>query len=258
MKRVAQLRAATSGSPSCLPTALLALTKSHVQEVRLDSGAQFSIVGIELRRYCHCITRRAPVDIIEGFGGGIKVLGVWRFTGTTQYQQRITVDDLLVDGQGDEFLIGEDWIMKKQIKMDFGSRELNAVVRLARTAKLATNTRSVIRVPVEAADGTTGVFLPKPSSKRHLMMAPTVDTVRNGLVCIAVLNVEGRREKLPAREALGKWIPTDTEMEILSANGELDRARVASWIATLRKEDAAPLRDEDKLDIGEMEADDRD
>ncbi|GMF52802.1 unnamed protein product [Phytophthora fragariaefolia] len=168
-------------------------------------------------------------------------------------QQRITVDALLVDGQGDEFLIGEDWMLEKQIKMDFGSRELKyrdekgqkvilpftchgvrtlsqngerwAIVRLAKTVKLATNTRSVVRAKVDAAD---------------------------------VLNVEGRREKLPAREALAKWIPTDADMEILAVNGELERSRVASWVATLRRGDAKPLRDEDKLDIGEMEMADRD
>ncbi|GMF58779.1 unnamed protein product [Phytophthora fragariaefolia] len=123
--RVAQLRAAGSGNPSCLPTALLALTRAHTQEVRLDSCAQFSVAGVELRKYGRCLTRYAPVDLVEGFGGGTsRVLGVWRFVGTTQYQQRITIDALLVEGQGDELLIGEDWMVEHQIKMDFGSREL--------------------------------------------------------------------------------------------------------------------------------------
>ncbi|GMF51205.1 unnamed protein product [Phytophthora fragariaefolia] len=90
------------------------------------------------------------------------------------------------------------------------------------------------------------------------MMAPTIDTVHGGRVRIAVLNVEGRREKLPARKALGTWIPVEDEMQILSLNGELERARVAEWVATLRKEDAAPLKNEEQLDIGEMEAADRD
>ncbi|KAE8990435.1 hypothetical protein PF011_g18356 [Phytophthora fragariae] len=231
--RVAQLRAAGSGSPNCLPTALLALTKTHTQEVRLDSCAQFSVAGVELRKH-------QPS------------LGVWRFVGTTQYQQRITIDALLVEGQGDELLIGEDWMVERQVKMDFGSRELKyqdvtgqkvilpftyhgvstlqqagqerrAVVRLAKTVKLATNTRSVVQMKVDAQDGTTGVFLPKPTSKRHLLIAPTVDTVKDGMVSVVVLNVEGRREKLPAREALGTWIPTDADMEILSLNDELER-----------------------------------
>ncbi|KAE9069150.1 hypothetical protein PF010_g26770 [Phytophthora fragariae] len=286
--RVAQLRAAGSGSPSCLPTALLSLTRTHTQEVRLDSCAQFSVAGVELRKYGRCLTRDAPVDIVEGFGGGTnRVLGVWRFVGTTQYQQRITIDALLVEGQGDELLIGEDLMVERQVKMDFGSRELKyldvtgqkvillftchgvstllqagqerrAVVRLAKTVKLATNTRSVVQMKVDAEDGTTGVFLPKPTSKRHLLIAPTVDTVKNGMVSVVVLNVEGRWEKLPAREALGTWIPTDADMEILSLNGELERDRVAKWVAALKKDDARPLQDEDKLDIGDMEAADKD
>lgn len=100
--------------------------------------------------------------------------------------------------------------------------------------------------------------MPKVGGRRHLLMAPTVDTVRNGKVRIAVMNVEGRREKLPARESLGTWIPADEDMQILSLNGELERARVADWVSTLRKQDAEPLKNEDQLDIGEMEAADRD
>ncbi|GMF56193.1 unnamed protein product [Phytophthora fragariaefolia] len=90
------------------------------------------------------------------------------------------------------------------------------------------------------------------------MMAATVDTVRNGTVRIAVLNVGGRREELPAREALGKWIPADADMGIVSMNGEFERARVAEWVTQLRDEDAEPLKDEHKLQIGEMELADRD
>ncbi|KAE8889918.1 hypothetical protein PF001_g26656 [Phytophthora fragariae] len=178
-------------------------------------------------------------------------------------------------------------MVERQVKMDFGSRELKyqdvtgqkvilpftchgvstlqqagqerrAVVRLAKTVKLATNTKSVVQMKVDAEDGTTGVFLPKPTSKRHLLIAPTVDTVKDGMVSVVVLNVEGRREKLPACEALGTWIPTDADMEILSLNGERERDRVAKWVAALKKDDARPLQDEDKLDIGDMEAADKD
>ncbi|KAE9289870.1 hypothetical protein PR003_g25435 [Phytophthora rubi] len=78
------------------------------------------------------------------------------------------------------------------------------------------------------------------------------------MVSVVVLNVEARREKLPAREALGTWIPTDADMEILSLNGELERDRVAKWVAALKKDDARPLQDEDKLDIGDMETADKD
>jgi hypothetical protein len=228
-QRKAQLRAAGSGAMTSLPTALLAVSKNRRLEVRLDTCAQFSIAGDELRQYGRCLTRSAPVDIVEGFGGGqARVLGIWQFVGTTVYQQRVTVNALLVEGQGNEMLIGEDWMAERQVKLDFSRRELKfvneldqrvivpfkchgvkplleapgewaATVRLAKTVKLPTNVRAIVRVAVDAAEGTTGLFLPKPTAKRHLLLAPTVDTVRGGTVRVAVLNVEGRREKLPAR-----------------------------------------------------------
>jgi hypothetical protein len=129
------------------------------------------------------------------------------------------------------------------------------VVRLTKTVKLQTNTQSMLQVHVDAEDGTTGVFLPKPTIKSHLVIAPAVDRV---MVRVSVLNLEGRREKLPVREVLGTWIPTDDTMQILSLNGELERARVDEWVATLKKEDSQPLKNEESLDIGEMEPEDRD
>ncbi|KAK1941963.1 hypothetical protein P3T76_006285 [Phytophthora citrophthora] len=123
--RVAQLRAVGGVAPSCLPTALVALTKRHTHEVCLDSCAQYSVAGEDMKKYGRCLTRNAPVDVVEGFGGGTsRIIGVWRFVGTTMYQQRIIVDALLVEGQGDELLIGEDWMVDKGVKMDFASREL--------------------------------------------------------------------------------------------------------------------------------------
>ncbi|KAJ8569559.1 hypothetical protein ON010_g5700 [Phytophthora cinnamomi] len=72
-----------------------------------------------------CITRGAPIDVVVGFGGGrSRVLGMWRFIGTTQYQQRITIDALVVEVQGSEFLVGEDWMVERQAKLDFEAREL--------------------------------------------------------------------------------------------------------------------------------------
>jgi hypothetical protein len=91
-RRKAQLRASGSSGMTSLPTALLAVAKNRTLEVRLDTCAQFSIAGDELKKYGRCLTRSAPVDIVEGFGGGqARVLGVWQF-----YQQRVTVNALLV------------------------------------------------------------------------------------------------------------------------------------------------------------------
>ncbi|KAE9089207.1 hypothetical protein PF010_g19085 [Phytophthora fragariae] len=77
------------------------------------------------------------------------------------------------------------------------------------------------------------------------------------MVRVAVLNIEGRREKLPARAALGTWVPTEDTMKILEMNGELERTRVAKWVSTLRKEDAAPLTNEASLQIGDMDPRDK-
>lgn len=166
-------------------------------------------------------------------------------------------------------------MVQHQIKMDFGKRELKYIsntgekviwpftchgvtslqprkvmVRLAKTRRLANSTSNVVHMRVDADDGTEGIFIPKPTHRRHMLLAPTVDTVKNEMVRISVMNVEGRREKLPAREALGTWIPVTEDMQLLKLNGELERERVAKWVKTLRKEDAEPLKDEDKLDIG--------
>lgn len=74
---------------------------------------------------------------------------------------------------------------------------------------------------------------------------------------MAVLNLEGGREKLSARAELGTWIPTDETMKILSLNGELDRERVAQWVVQLRDLDTKPLSDKADLDIGDMAPSDR-
>eukprot|EP00644_Phytophthora_capsici_P019515 jgi/Phyca11/21968/fgenesh1_pg.PHYCAscaffold_292_\ len=104
----------------------------------------------------------------------------------TLLQQRIVVDALLVEGQGDEFLIDEDWMGKHQSKMDFRTRELKFVNE--REQKVIIQFSCHVCMKVDAEDGTSGVFVPKPSSKRHLMLATTTDTVK-----------DGRREKLLAR-----------------------------------------------------------
>ncbi|POM58645.1 LOW QUALITY PROTEIN: Hypothetical protein PHPALM_36685 [Phytophthora palmivora] len=286
--RIGKLRSAYHDEPNGLPTVLLAMRNKHVQEVRLDTCTQYSVAGSGVRKYGRCITRKAPVDIVEGFGGGqLRVLGIWEFCGSTRYRQRVLINALVVDGQGNEMLIGEDWMMEHQAKMDFGKQELvygdgfgtkvilpctccsipsqrtcqysmAAIVRLARTVKLATNTRSIISIAVAGQEGSTGIFLPKPTFKRHLLLAPTLTTVLNGMAKVAVLNIEGKREKLPARADLGTWIPTNEMMEVLEMNGELQRERVAEWVSKLKTTDAQPLAYETTLTIGNMDPEDRD
>ncbi|KAG7400358.1 hypothetical protein PHYBOEH_006115 [Phytophthora boehmeriae] len=113
---------------------------------------------------------------------------------------------------------------ERQAKIDFGRRELKyrdedgqknilpftcygvtpltdapgewqATVHLTKSMKLRANTQTVVQVAVDPPEGTTGVFVPKPTSKRHLPLVPIVDSVVQGVVRVAVLNIEGRREK---------------------------------------------------------------
>ncbi|KAE9002386.1 hypothetical protein PR001_g18267 [Phytophthora rubi] len=99
---------------------------------------------------------------------------------------------------------------------------------------------------VDADDGTTGVFLSKPASKQHLLISSTVDTVKNGTVSIVVLNGEGRREKLLAREAFDTWIPTNVDIPIVSPHAELERDRVPNWVAPLKERRCSSIAERGK------------
>ncbi|KAL3664275.1 hypothetical protein V7S43_010602 [Phytophthora oleae] len=133
-----------------------------------------------------------------------------------------------------------------------------AVVRLTLTVKLRTNASRIVSAKVDAEAGTADIFVPEPSSKRHLVVVPTVDTVHDDRVRVSVLNVEGRREQLPAREALATWIPVTEDTQLLKANGELGRAPVAGWGVALKKKDARELPDAGKIDIGDIKPGERD
>jgi hypothetical protein len=50
---------------------------------------------------------------MEGIGGAtLVVLGLWRFEVTTMYGHMVTIDACMVDGFGEEFLLGEDFMTK--------------------------------------------------------------------------------------------------------------------------------------------------
>ncbi|KAG6619339.1 Gag-pol fusion protein [Phytophthora cinnamomi] len=119
-------------------------------------------------------------------------------------------------------------------------------------------TRAVhnVEVVVPAKDGAMGLFMPQVRKQSHLLLAPTLVTVRDGKAVVPVLNLVGRTSKLPSKEKLGTWVPTDREMDILELDGELDRERVSAWLESLRTT-TAPLSNEDELNIGEMEDKDK-
>jgi hypothetical protein len=82
--------------------------------------------------------------------------------------------------------------------------------------------------------------------------------VRGGKICVPVLNVLGKRTKLPARRDLGTWIPIQEDMEALELGGELDPDRVAQWVKELRGGDATPLPNEEEAKIDHLDDEKRD
>jgi hypothetical protein len=278
--RVGHLRAVRAPAMGTLPTATVEVCGQR-KAIKLDTGAQYSVAGEQWRAYGERLKALPPVDFVEGFTGAVsKVLGVWRFKLRTQYEQLMTADALLVEGAPTEFLLGEDWMLAKGVKIDFTSCEMkwyeDAVkkivpfdcssdaarrgqaihVRLVRAAKVTTNTYRRVELAVAAAEGTTGMFLPDKRAEPHLMLAPTLTTVREGKVVIPVMSLAGSRTKLPARETLGTWSPTTDDIQVIDMAGELSTENVERWLKGL-SENVTPLSNETELKIGDLEKDDR-
>ncbi|ETL91729.1 hypothetical protein F441_10081 [Phytophthora nicotianae CJ01A1] len=77
-----------------------------------------------------------------------------------------------------------------EAKMAFGKRELKYRNEMGQKPSRRSNARSVVRVKtVDAHDGSAGDFLPKPTHKRHVLLAPTVSVVRDGEASGIMLNL---------------------------------------------------------------------
>ncbi|KAE9171304.1 hypothetical protein PF004_g27614 [Phytophthora fragariae] len=62
-----------------LPTATMDVEGKRLP-VKLDSGARYSVAGTDWMMRGERVSRRAPVDVVEGIGGFVlKVVGVWTF-----------------------------------------------------------------------------------------------------------------------------------------------------------------------------------
>ncbi|GMF58171.1 unnamed protein product [Phytophthora fragariaefolia] len=99
--------------------------------------------------------------------------------------------------------------------------------------------------------------MPKPRTEEHLLLAPTLVKVCNGSIRVPVLSLAGRTTKLPSRETLGTWLPSNEEMEVLETTGELDREQVKGWLASIRRAQAEPLSNEKVLELGDMGDEDK-
>jgi len=288
--RVAKLKAARALATDLLPTAVVEV-KDGRRLIKMDTCVQYSVASKWWQPYGERLDAVAPVDYLEGFSGAaVKVLSVWRFRFKTQYQQPMMVDALLVDNDTRDFLVGNDWMYAHGVKIEFTMSEMKwyaedvkmvvpftgiggapqpeaqaAKVRLVRKAKVKTQTVHNVKLAVPAADGTTGVFMPrarhqdtaKARRQQHLLLVPTVTTVRGGEITVPILSLMGRTTKLPSKEALGTWVPDDGEMEVLEVTGELDRERVKQWLDQELKGTQRSLRNEADLELGNMEKDDR-
>lgn len=281
--RVGKLRAARAPVLDLLPTATVEV-KGQKRSVKIDTGAQYCVAGKSWAAYGTKLAEPAPVDFMEGFSGvGVKVLGMWRFHFRTQYSQPMQVDALLVDCSSEDFLIGEDWMYSRGVKIDFTASEMKwyrgdekvvvpftgigtlapqqlpaAKVRIMKSTKVVTRTLHNVKMAVNAVDGTEGIFIPKPRPEAHLLLGPTVTKVEQGQVIVPVMSLLGKTTKLPARTALGTWTPMEDDAELHEIRGDLDRDTVKKWLREVLQPREEPLSNEADLIIGDMGEADKD
>ncbi|GMF55252.1 unnamed protein product [Phytophthora fragariaefolia] len=107
------LRAVQAPAVKSLPTARVRIFGEE-KRVKLGTGAQYCVAGVAWQAYGERLNVLPPVDIT---GSVAKVLGVWWFRLSMQYEQIMVVDALIVEGVSTEFLLGEDWMLDKGVKM---------------------------------------------------------------------------------------------------------------------------------------------
>ncbi|GMF57992.1 unnamed protein product [Phytophthora fragariaefolia] len=183
-------------------------------DVKLDSGARYSVAGTDWMVRGKRLKKPAPVDFVEGIGGFLlDVIGVWAFHMRNAFDQLVEVFACIVDGCTDEFLIGVDFRRQHQANIDFARNEVRysekgtkvvlpfrtenegsakvAAVRLARRTQLTQSSVTPISVAVVAPDGETGVFLPTQHCGA-VVLAAAATSVRNGQVLVPAINVYER------------------------------------------------------------------
>ncbi|OWZ17293.1 hypothetical protein PHMEG_0008790 [Phytophthora megakarya] len=193
--------------------------------IKLDSGARYTIVGTEWMQYDDMVSNDAPVDYVEGIGGFLlDVVGVWCFEVETVFGERISVEACVIDGCTEEFLLGVDFMRTKGATTAFDRHEV-AAVRMIRNAGLQGSTVTPIEVSVAARMVSADCF--------------TREDYR--------LSFAGSHARLPTKRELGRWIPIDDDMEVLSRGGQLDTERVRSWLTELG-DDETPLDGEEDGD----------
>ncbi|POM62398.1 hypothetical protein PHPALM_28452 [Phytophthora palmivora] len=100
-------------------------------------------------------------------------------------------------------------------------------------------------------------FVPALGVEPHLLLAPTLTTVRDGKVTVKMMDLVGWMSKLPKKETLETWTPTSDDMQVLAVTTELDRDRVRYWLGGLSTK-TTPLINEAGLNLGNINNKDKD
>lgn len=257
-----------------LPTTVMMIGGER-RPVKLDTCARYSMAGRKWRQRGKRLKKRPPADEMEGIGGvALPVLGVWQFDMKNVYDQHVCVEACIVDGFDDDFFLGEDFMIRHGANIDFTTHEMTytegndevilpfrtfdstsarAYKAVARTAKKwKANTQAIRNMDLTASapNGEVGLFVPTLRATGDLLLGPTVTTAHDGVVTVPAMLVAGRRQRLPAKVALGTWVPLASEFEIMEDEGAFDRTAVEEWLKTLGDVDE-PLPNEDacKLDL---------
>ncbi|KAJ0391755.1 hypothetical protein P43SY_010951 [Pythium insidiosum] len=156
-----------------------------------------------------------PARIYMEGGGGLPIAKMWAkgwpidVILDTVYGQELVVDALLVEGCGNEFIVGSDFWTSKRATINYETAEVtypekggqvivpfscvsagsDPPVRIVPSRKLPTESQSMFRLRVPAASGDVGFFVPTPTTRAHLLMATTLTRVDQGEIVVPVLNV---------------------------------------------------------------------
>ncbi|KAE9182666.1 hypothetical protein PF004_g24171 [Phytophthora fragariae] len=107
-----------------LPTAEVTVNGDR-RQVKLDSGARYSVAGSAWMARGERVREPAPVDCVEGIGGfQLDVIGVWAFSMVNVFGQRVEIRACVIEGCTDEFLVGVDFMRKHRANMDFDRNEV--------------------------------------------------------------------------------------------------------------------------------------
>ncbi|OWY94577.1 LOW QUALITY PROTEIN: hypothetical protein PHMEG_00035651 [Phytophthora megakarya] len=246
--------------------------KSAGGGVKLDSCARYTVVGTERMQFGDRLSERPPVGYVEGIGEILlEVVGVWSYTLTSGYGERIKVKACVVSGCTDEFLLGVDFMQEHGCNLDFDRNEVRyqgagrvivvpfrtytakagtrvAVIRMASRTQLDDRTVTPVQVAVTADDGEQGIFVPA-TYTGAVMLAPTLTTVKDGKAWVPAVKAGAGSVRLPTKKELGTWVPVGQEMLVLAMNGELQNERLNEWLVELG-DTVTPLENEEEVQIG--------